>query len=55
MDNAGENIEFKNKCKEKNLIKMNKWKFEFTAQRTPQFNGTVERKFPTLLEELEQC
>ena len=29
--------------------------FEYTAPGTPQQNGRVERKFATLLEELDLC
>ena len=43
-DNAGENLMTERKCKEEGLgIKM-----EYTAPNTPQQNGRIERKFPTL-------
>ena len=44
MDNAGENLDLQRE------LEKSEWnvKFEFTAPNTPQQNGKVERKFPTL-------
>jgi transposase InsO family protein len=44
LDNAGENFELEKLCKQQNVDV----KFEFSGPRTPQRNGKVERKFPTL-------
>jgi hypothetical protein len=45
LDNAGENRSFQELA---NTEDFNDVKFEFTAPRTPQQNGIVERAFPTL-------
>ena len=43
-DNAGENRTLEKNCLEEGLD----IKFEYTAPHSPQFNGRVERKFPTI-------
>ena len=43
-DNAGENRTLERQCIDKGLDIT----FEYTAPYSPQFNGRVERKFPTL-------
>ena len=43
-DNAGENTDFQKRC---HKLKLN-FNFIYTAPGTPQQNGQVERKFPTL-------
>ena len=43
-DNSGENVVLIEKCKQERLGII----FEFTARKTPQQNGRVERKFATL-------
>jgi Reverse transcriptase (RNA-dependent DNA polymerase) len=45
-DNAGENVDLKNKCQQ--TTDLNDIEFEFTARDSPQFNGRIERKFATL-------
>ena len=45
-DNAGENRDLRNKCKESHDL--NDITFEFTARESPQFNGKIERKFATM-------
>jgi transposase InsO family protein len=44
LDDAGENFALEKLCKQQNVDV----KFEFSAPRTPQRNGKVERKFQTL-------
>ena len=46
-DNAGENVDLKNKCQQS--TDLNHIEFEFTARDSPQFNGKIEQKFATLL------
>ncbi|MGL5934164.1 MAG: hypothetical protein ACRCZI_00925 [Cetobacterium sp.] len=46
-DNAGENVDLKNKCQ--NSTDLTEVEFEFTARNSPQFNGKIERKFATLI------
>ena len=45
-DNAGENVDLKNKLQQS--ADLNDIEFEFTARDSPQFNGKIERKFATL-------
>ena len=43
-DNSGENNAFEKLCKQEGMG----IQFEYTAPNTPQQNGRVERRFPTL-------
>ena len=46
LDNAGENLDLQNKCKDsKDLLDT---KFEFTPRDSPEYNGKIERKFAVL-------
>ena len=49
LDNSGENRDFKEQCHEKEYLHNYKIQFEWTPLRTPEYNGKVKRKFPTLL------
>ena len=46
LDNAGENIDLQNKCKDS--TDLSEVEFEFTPRDSPEYNGKIERKFAVL-------